>query len=69
MRRKKIELRSSARPTTPVTASVWIGCTAKRKVDNEATEVFEVDVEVTVFEVEANPTTAFEVVTDEMKRW
>lgn len=27
---KKMELRSSARPTTPVTASVWMGWTANK---------------------------------------
>ena len=30
-RMKKTELRSSALPTTPVTASVWTGWTAKRR--------------------------------------
>lgn len=30
---KNMELKSSALPTTPVTASVCIGCMAKRKVD------------------------------------
>jgi hypothetical protein len=66
--RKKIELRSSARPTTPVTASVWIGCTANRKVEMEATEAFEVETEATTFE-EENDLAAFEVVKDERKRW
>jgi len=67
--RKKIELRSSARPTTPVTASVWIGCTANRKVEMEATEeAFEVETEATTFE-EKNDLVAFEVVKDERKRW
>ncbi len=70
MSRKKIELRSSARPTTPVTASVWIGCTANRKVEMEATEeAFEVETEATLAFEEENDLVAFEVVKDERKRW
>jgi hypothetical protein len=67
--RKKIELRSSARPTTPVTASVWIGCTANRKVEMEATLAFEVETEATLAFEEENDLVAFEVVKDERKRW
>ena len=48
---KKMELMSSARPTTPVTASVCTGCTAKSSEAIWATDLRKVRVTIQFLEV------------------